>query len=173
MNPDEAIVEVTESFLINMTVEHRDPWEFYDWSHNTWGFQQVQALQLRMGEILQQENPSPDRTAHAVRITKAVFTTTGVPFNESRVRPRRSRCRGLPQRITCNRLGLHPPFGDLSRFVYDASRRRVEHLIAFASLTNSARRVRHFIPKGEGIRPPFGRTGRPAGSRRGGGLQAL
>jgi hypothetical protein len=66
-----------------MRVEGRDPWEFFDWSHNTWGFHQVQALQVRLREILHQENPAPDRIAHAVRVTKAVFTTTGVPFNES------------------------------------------------------------------------------------------
>ena len=83
MTPDEAVVEITESFLANMTIEHRDPWEFFDWSHNTWGFRQVQALQLRLRDVLLQEQPAPDRIEHAVRITKAIFGTTGVPYNES------------------------------------------------------------------------------------------
>lgn len=83
MTPDEAIAQITESFLVNMTVEHRDPWEFFDWSHNTWGFQQVQALQTRLREVLVQERPAQDRISHAVIITKAVFKTTGVPFNEN------------------------------------------------------------------------------------------
>ncbi len=83
MTPNEAVAQVTESFIANMAVEHRDPWEFFDWSHNTWGFQQVQALQMRLRDILLQENPPPDRVDHAVRITKAIFATTGVPFNEN------------------------------------------------------------------------------------------
>ena len=83
MNPDDAIVAVTEAFIANMTVEHRDPWEFFDWAHNTWGFQQVQALQLRLRDVLAQENPPPERIDHAVRITCAIFGTTKVPFNES------------------------------------------------------------------------------------------
>jgi hypothetical protein len=80
---DEAVIQVTESFIANMTIEHHDPWEFFDWSHNTWGFHQVQALQTRMREVLAQETPDPKRVEQAVRITKAVFSTTGVPFNES------------------------------------------------------------------------------------------
>ena len=83
MTPDEAVMQITESFLSNMTIEHRDPWEFFDWSHNTWGFSQVLALQHRMRDVLAQESPPPDRIEHAVRITKAVFSTTGVPYNES------------------------------------------------------------------------------------------
>ncbi len=83
MTPDEAIVQLTESFVTNMTVNNRDPWEFFDWSHNTWGFQQVQALQLCLNDIMLQEKPTLEQIDHAVRITKAVFATTGVPFNES------------------------------------------------------------------------------------------
>ncbi len=83
MTPDEAVLQITESFITNMTIEHRDPWDFFDWSHQTWGFQQVQALQLRMREVFAQEKPAPERIGQAVRITKAVFATTGVPFNES------------------------------------------------------------------------------------------
>jgi hypothetical protein len=83
MTQDEAVISVTESFIANMTVEHRDPWEFFDWSHNTWGFQQVQALQRRMREVLAQESPPPDRIDQAVRITRAIFGTTRVPYNES------------------------------------------------------------------------------------------
>ena len=83
MSPDEAITSVTESFLSNMAVNQRDPWEFFDWARNTWGFQQTVALQGRLRQVLAQENPSPDRIEHAVRITVAVFGTTGVPFNES------------------------------------------------------------------------------------------
>ncbi len=83
MTPDEAVTQVTEAFLESMDVTHRDPWEFFDWSRNTWGFSQVQALQLRMRDVLAQENPPPDRIEHAVRITKAVFMTSGMPFNES------------------------------------------------------------------------------------------
>ena len=83
MSPQEAVIAVTESFIANMAVEHRDPWEFFDWAHNTWGFQQTVSLQTRLREILTQENPQPDRIAHAVRVTKAIFETTGVPFNES------------------------------------------------------------------------------------------
>ncbi len=83
MTPDEAVAQVTESFLTSMHIEHRDPWEFFDWSHNTWGFQQVQALQLRLRDVFLQEQPTPQHTEHAVRITKAVFSTTGVPFNEN------------------------------------------------------------------------------------------
>ena len=48
MTPDEAIVQLTESFLTNMTIHNRDPWEFFDWSHNTWGFQQVKALPMQI-----------------------------------------------------------------------------------------------------------------------------
>ena len=83
MTPDEAVIQVTESFIANMSVEHRDPWEFFDWSRNTWGFQQVLALQARMHDVLAQENPTPERVEHAVRLTRAIFRTTGVPFNES------------------------------------------------------------------------------------------
>lgn len=83
MTLDEAIIAITEAFIINMAVEHRDPWDFFDWSHQSWGFQQVQALQFRMREVLAQEAPSPDEVEHGVRITKAVFATTGVPFNEN------------------------------------------------------------------------------------------
>lgn len=83
MTPDEAVVAISESFIANMTVDHRDPWEFFDWSHNTWGFQQIRALQLGMRDVLAQESPAPDRIDHAVRITRAIFATTGVPFNES------------------------------------------------------------------------------------------
>lgn len=83
MTHDEAVVQITESFLANMDVEHRDPWEFFDWAHNTWGFQQVHALQRRMREVLAQETPHPDRIDQAVRISRAVFGTTGVPYNEN------------------------------------------------------------------------------------------
>lgn len=83
MSPDEAVTRVTEAFLVSMEVNQRDPWEFFDWARNTWGFQQTLALQSRMREILAQESPAPDRIEKAVRITVAVFTTTGVPFNES------------------------------------------------------------------------------------------
>ncbi len=83
MTPEEAVIDVTESFIANMAVEHRDPWEFFDWSHNTWGFQQVLALQVRMRDVLIQESPSPERIEQAVRLTRAIFKTTGVPFNES------------------------------------------------------------------------------------------
>lgn len=83
MTPDEAVLEITEAFIANMTVERLDPWEFFDWSHNTWAFQQVQALQIRMRDVLLQEDPPPDRIDQAVRITRAIFGTTGVRFNES------------------------------------------------------------------------------------------
>lgn len=83
MTSDEAIIQMTESFISNMRVDQRDPWEFFDWSHHTWGFQQVQALQLRMRDILLEESPSPDRIEYAVRITKSIFGSTGVPFNEN------------------------------------------------------------------------------------------
>ena len=83
MGPDEAVIQLTEAFIENMTVDQRDPWEFFDWSYGTWGFQQVQALQSRLRDILAAENPSPDRVEHAVRITRSVFSTTGVPYNES------------------------------------------------------------------------------------------
>lgn len=83
MSPDEAVIQITESFIANMTVEQRVPWEFFDWQHNTWGFQQTLALQTRLREILHQEQPPPERIAHAVRVTNAVFGTVGVPFNES------------------------------------------------------------------------------------------
>lgn len=83
MTPNEAMIQVTESFISNMTIEQRDPWEFFDWSHHTWGFQQTVALQTRLGEVLLQESPSPERIEHAVRLTKAIFATTGVPFNEN------------------------------------------------------------------------------------------
>ena len=73
MTPNEAVAQVTESFLVNMTVEHRDPWEFFDWSHNTWGFQQVQALQLRLRDILLQRGaPFADRTQDPVEIVGEV-----------------------------------------------------------------------------------------------------
>lgn len=83
MSPEEAVVQITESFITNMTVEQRDPWDFFDWQHNTWGFQQTAALQQRLREILTQEQPAPQRIEHAVRLTAAVFGTTRVPFNES------------------------------------------------------------------------------------------
>ena len=83
MTSDEAVAQITEAFLSGMTIEHRDPWEFFDWSRNTWGYQQVRALQVRLHEVLVQESPTPDRVEHAVRITRAVFSTTGVPFNEN------------------------------------------------------------------------------------------
>jgi hypothetical protein len=83
MTPEEAITRVTESFLTSMDVAGRDPWEFFDWAHNTWGFQQTMALQTQMRAILGQENPAPDLIERAVRVTVAVFATTGVPFNES------------------------------------------------------------------------------------------
>jgi hypothetical protein len=40
-------------------------------------------LQARLRDVLVQENPSPQRIEHAVRLTKVIFSTTGVPFNES------------------------------------------------------------------------------------------
>ena len=83
MTPEEAVLQITEAFITNMSVDHRDPWDFFDWSHNTWGFQQVQALQARARDVLLQEAPSPERIDQGVRITKAVFATTGVPFNEN------------------------------------------------------------------------------------------
>ncbi len=83
MSPDEAVIQITESFIGSMTVEQRVPWEFFDWQHNTWGFQQTLALQARLREILTQEQPTPDLIGRAVRVTKTVFGTTGVPFNES------------------------------------------------------------------------------------------
>lgn len=83
LDPDEAITQLTVGFIENMTVDQRDPWVFFDWSYNTWGFQQVQALQSHLRDILIEESPSPDRIEQAVRITRAVFSTTGVPFNES------------------------------------------------------------------------------------------
>ena len=83
MTPSEAMIQVTEGFITHMTVVQRDPWEFFDWTHNTWGFQQVVALRSRLGMILTEEDPYPEQIEHAVRITKAVFATTGVPFNEN------------------------------------------------------------------------------------------
>ncbi len=83
MSPEEAVIQVTESFIGNMSVDQRDPWEFFDWAHQTWGFQQTRALQTRLREVLAQETPGPLHIEHAVRVTKAVFGTTGVPFNES------------------------------------------------------------------------------------------
>lgn len=83
MTPDEAVVQMTEAFITNMTIYERDPWDFFDWSRNTWGFQQTVALQTRIREIIMQEAPSPERIGQAVRVTRAVFATTGVPFNES------------------------------------------------------------------------------------------
>ena len=83
MSPEEAVVQLTESFIANMAVEHRDPWEFFDSQHNTWGFQQTAALQNRLRAIIAQEPTSPERIEHAVRVTKAIFGTTKVPFNES------------------------------------------------------------------------------------------
>lgn len=83
MTPEEAVTRVSESFLISMDVQGRDPWEFFDWARNTWGFQQTMSLQTQMRTILAQENPAPDVIERAVRVTVAVFTTTGVPFNES------------------------------------------------------------------------------------------
>ena len=83
MSPEEAVTSVTVSFLTNMGVHQRDPWEFFDWARNTWGFQQTVALQSQLRAILEQENPEPDQMERAVRVTVAVFTTTGVPFNES------------------------------------------------------------------------------------------
>lgn len=83
MSPEEAVTEVTEAFITSMTIHDRDPWEFFDWSRNTWGFQQTLALQARIREIIMQEVPSPEQMNQAVRITRAIFATTGVPFNES------------------------------------------------------------------------------------------
>jgi hypothetical protein len=83
VTPDEAIAQLTEAFIGNMTIERRDPWEFFDWSSNTWGFQQVRALRTRLQDILVEENPSPQQIDQAVRITRAIFATTAVPFNES------------------------------------------------------------------------------------------
>jgi hypothetical protein len=83
VTPDEAVTQVTEAFIGNMTIEQRDPWEFFDWSYNTWGFRQVQALQAGLREVLAQENPNPNHLEQAVRITKVIFATTGVPFNEN------------------------------------------------------------------------------------------
>jgi hypothetical protein len=83
MTADEASLQIAEAFISNMTVEQLDPWEFFDWTRNTWGFQQVLALQARLRDVLREENPPPERIDHAVRITKAVFGTTGVPFNEN------------------------------------------------------------------------------------------
>ncbi len=83
MSPDEAVTRVTESFLVNMGVQHCDPWEFMDWARNTWGFQQTLALQTQMRAILAFEEPDPDHIERAVRVTVAAFTTTGVPFNEN------------------------------------------------------------------------------------------
>ena len=83
MTPNEAVIQLSESFVTNMTIHNRDPWEFFDWSRNTWGFQQVQAIQLRLRDVMLEEQPAPDRIEHAVRMTKAIFATTGVPFNEN------------------------------------------------------------------------------------------
>jgi hypothetical protein len=83
MTPNEAMIQVTESFVSNMTIEQRDPWDFFDWARNTWGFQQTVALQTRLRDILLQENPPPEKIEHAVRLTKAILGTTGVPFNEN------------------------------------------------------------------------------------------
>jgi hypothetical protein len=85
MTPDEAAIEIAEAFISNMTVEQLDPWEFFDWTRNTWGFQQVVALHARLRDVMLQEKPAPQRIEDAVRITKAVFGTTGVPFNESAI----------------------------------------------------------------------------------------
>jgi hypothetical protein len=83
LTPDEAVTQVTEAFITSMTVTERDPWEFFDWSYNTWGFQQVRSLQACLRDVLSQENATAQQVEQAVRITRAVFTTTGVPFNES------------------------------------------------------------------------------------------
>ena len=83
MSPDEAVTRLTESFLTNMKIHQRHPWEFFDWALNTWGFQQTMALQAQLRTILAQEGPDPDHIERAVRITTAVFTTAGVPYNES------------------------------------------------------------------------------------------
>lgn len=83
MTEDEAVTQLTEAFIGNMTVDQRDPWEFFDATYGTWGFHQVRALQVQLREIFAQERPSPQRTEQAVRMTRAIFATTGVPFNES------------------------------------------------------------------------------------------
>jgi hypothetical protein len=83
LTEDEAVTQVTESFIGNMTVDQRDPWEFFDATYGTWGFLQVRALQTQLREILAQESPPAPRIEQAVRITRAIFATTGVPFNES------------------------------------------------------------------------------------------
>jgi hypothetical protein len=83
MSPDEAVIRVSEAFLTNVRVNQRDPWEFFDWAQNTWGFHQTLVLQTQLRAILAQESPEPDRIERAVRVTVAVFSTTGVPFNES------------------------------------------------------------------------------------------
>jgi hypothetical protein len=83
LTPDEAVTQLTEAFIRNMTVTERDPWEFFDWSYNTWGFQQVRALRASLRNILAQESPTPQHVEQAVRVTCAVFATTGVPFNEN------------------------------------------------------------------------------------------
>lgn len=83
MTPDEAVTQLTEAFISNMTVEQRDPWEFFDSTYGTWGFQQVRTLQAQLREVLAQEKPTPQHVEQAVRITRAIFATTGVPFNES------------------------------------------------------------------------------------------
>ncbi len=83
LSPEEAVLQITEAFIANMTVEQQDPWDFFDWQHNTWGFQQTLALQTKLRQIITQEQTSPERIEHAVRVTKAVFGTTKLPFNES------------------------------------------------------------------------------------------
>jgi len=83
LSEDEAVTQLTEAFIGNMTVEQRDPWEFFDATYGTWGFHEVRALQTRLREVLAQEKPPPSRIEQAVRITRAIFATTGVPYNEN------------------------------------------------------------------------------------------
>lgn len=83
MSPDEAVVSITEAFISNMTIEERDPWDFFDHTVGTWGYQQTSALQTRLREVLVAESPPPMQIEHAVRVTRAIFATTGVPFNET------------------------------------------------------------------------------------------
>jgi hypothetical protein len=83
MSPDEAVMAITEAFISSMTIEDRDPWEFFDHQLGTWGYRQTGALQSRLREIIAAEAPPSMQLEHAVRITRTVFATTGVPFNET------------------------------------------------------------------------------------------
>jgi len=83
MSPDEAVVSITEAFIASMTIEDRDPWEFFDHTVGSWGYRQTIALQNRLREILAAESPPAMQIEHAVRVTRTIFATTGVPFNET------------------------------------------------------------------------------------------